>query len=300
MELWPSVRPMGEGRAQRPKEEPVSLIIVSCRMNFTSDQKHGDDLLVREYPQPSDDTTFRSLDLDELSALVDGRHAAILVHGFRNPMRNVLAAYGSIQRDLKAKGLLDESDDHPVANYGRVIGFVWPGFRTRLIGFLAARPSANRSGELLRQLLSRLRRSARSLDVQTHSLGARVALQALATGDDLWVDNLMMTAPAVDNECLEPEEEFSVSLDNCRRALVYHSSSDAALKKYSIIAVDKALGAKGPAHPKVIETQCPNVYTVDCAAVVRSDHGGYRKAPKYFDHWGRVLAGEPLPRVDKL
>lgn len=278
----------------------MSLIIVSCRKDFTSDQKHGKALLVREYPQPSDDRTFRDLDLDDLGALIDGRHVAVLVHGYRNPLRNVLSAYGSVQRDLRAKGLLDESDDHPVANYGRVIGFVWPGFRTVLVGFLSARPAANRSGESLRQLLSGLRRSARSIDVQTHSLGARVALQAMATADDLWVDNLMLTAPAVDDECLEPEEEFSTSLDNCGRVLVYHARDDSALRKYSILAVDKALGARGPEHPAIIERACPGVYTVDCSAVVKADHGGYRKTPKYFDHWGRVLAGEQLPRVAKL
>jgi hypothetical protein len=85
----------------------MSLIIVSCRKNFTSDQKHGDGLLVRAYPQPTDERTFRDLDLDELSGLVDGRHVAILVHGYRNPMRNVLAAYGSIQQDAQVFRSLD-------------------------------------------------------------------------------------------------------------------------------------------------------------------------------------------------
>lgn len=149
-------------------------------------------------------------------------------------------------------------------------------------------------------LIEQLRRSARSIDVQTHSLGARVALQAIASTSDLWVDNLMLTAPAVDDEDLEPAEEFNEALDSCGRVFVYHSKDDSALKAYLIGSVDRALGGKGPQHPKVVQDKCPNVHVVDCVAVVKRDHSGYRKSPKYFEHWARVLNQEPLPRFSTL
>ena len=135
--------------------------------------------------------------------------------------------------------------------------------------------------------------------MQTHSLGARVALQALSTEDTLWVDNLLLTAPAVDNECLEPNEEFNEALDSCARVFVYHSRHDGVLRAYSIIAVDRALGARGPENKPVILDHCPNVYVVDCQAVVRG-HSGYRKQKRYFDHWERVLNQETLARYGSI
>jgi esterase/lipase superfamily enzyme len=137
--------------------------------------------------------------------------------------------------------------------------------------------------------------------VETHSLGARVALQALAFDPEVFVDNLMMTAAAVDNEILEPKEEFNQALASCRRCLVYHSSKDPVLKLlYRIGSLDKALGAKGPEHPKVILKDCPEVFVVDCSSDVVTSHGGYRSAPEVYNHWERVLAEEVLPRFEVL
>jgi len=60
------------------------------------------------------------------------------------------------------------------------------------------------------------------------------------------IDNALLTAPAVDNESLEPKKEFNASLGSCRRCLVCHSSKDNVLKiAYRIGALDRALGYKG-------------------------------------------------------
>lgn len=141
---------------------------------------------------------------------------------------------------------------------------------------------------------------AHTVDVQTHSLGARVALQAMAFEHEIFVDNLLLTAPAVDNESLEPDKEFNDALRSCRRCLVYHSEKDPVLKvAYRIGALDRALGYKGPEHPRVIEAECPDVFVVDCGAVVKS-HGGYRQSGEVYDHWTRVLSDQALPRFEKL
>jgi len=81
---------------------------------------------------------------------------------------------------------------------------------------------------------------------------------------------------------------------------VYHSSKDPVLKvAYTVGSFDKALGYNGPENPKVIEKDCPEVFVVNCTAVVH-DHGGYRKSVEAYEHWGKVLAEVPLPRFDKL
>jgi len=269
------------------------MILVSCRENFDDNRRFAGDNLIRTYPNLFRLGKYETLDANDLEEAVRDKHVLILVHGFRNPLNKVAPAYARLELELSRHGLLDEG------MYGMVIGFVWPGFETAL-GFFAAERSANRSAGYLRKLLLLARGSAHSIDVQTHSLGARVALQSMAFPPELWVDNLLLSAPAVDNESLEPRREFSSALQSCRRCLVYHSSRDEVLKVgYRIGTMDRALGYRGPQHPDVIRKKCKEVFVVDCSAVVRS-HGGYRTAGKYYRHWGRVLSEEPLEQFEKL
>jgi esterase/lipase superfamily enzyme len=268
------------------------MILASCRKHFDSNEFFGD-LRLRSYPNLADTTTFSEVSDVQLLDAIRDMHVLVLVHGYRNPIKNVAAAYGKLETELTKRGLIGPG------SYDLALGFLWPGFQTQL-GFFAAVPWANRSAAYFRDFLKILNSGAHTVDVQTHSLGARVALQAMAFEHQVWVDNALLTAPAVDNESLEPKKEFNSSLASCRRCLVYHSSKDAVLKiGYRIGALDRALGYKGPEHPEVIEQQCPEVFVVDCSTIV-SSHGGYRQSGEVYDHWARVLTDEPLPRFEKL
>ena len=275
------------------------MLFVSCRRDFTSDRLFADDLLIRDYPNVADITRFTDLGVDALLRRAEGRHVIVLVHGYRNPFKNVAPAYGDVARNLMQHNLLDESVEGATSHYGLLIAFAWPGFTTRTLGFFAARPWANRSADYLQRLIGTVRRAARSVDIQTHSLGAQVALQALTTDNTLWVDNLMLTAPAVDNECLQPGEDFHESLDNCNRVFVYHSKHDPVLKTYIVASFDRALGSRGPQDSDITLEQCRNVYVIDCQEPVR-EHSDYRKTPEYFRHWTRVLDNEPLDRYEAI
>lgn len=269
------------------------MILISCRRDFTSDQLFAQQNQVRNYPNLKDLNQFTELDEENLYAQAAGKHVLVLVHGFRSPMKNVAGAYDTVLRKLHESRLMSKT------GYSLVLGYAWPGFRT-VVGFFAAVPYANRSAGYFRQFLRRLCQSALTVDVQTHSIGARVALQALSAADEVYVDNLMTLAAAVDNESLEPEQEFHEALENCRRCLVYHSSRDGVLRLgYTILKADRALGCRGPQNPEIVEARCPGVYVVDCASVVKS-HGGYRDAAAYYAHWARLLSDEPLPRFEKL
>lgn len=268
------------------------MILASCRKDFDSNQLFGP-LQFRRYPDLGDTSRFDELSEGEVHEAVTDQHIVAFVHGYRNPLRNVASSYRKLETELRRRGLIGPG------NYDAAIGFLWPGFQTHA-GFFAAVPWANRSATHFRQFLKLLNGSAHTVDVQTHSLGARVALQAMVFEREVFVDNLMLTAPAVDNEVLEPEKEFNQSLASCRRCLVYHSSKDPVLKvAYRIGALDKALGYKGPEHPRVIEAECPDVFVVDASAVVTS-HGGYRASSECYDHWERVLADTALPRFTAL
>ena len=274
------------------------MLLVSCREKFTSDWRFGPANRLREFPTHQIGR-YVERDMSVLDERAAGQHVLILVHGYRNPLRAVLEAYAEMRKKLGAHRLLTEAHEQPHAQYGLVLGFAWPGFRTRSVGFVAARPSANRAGGFLRSLVQQVSHTARTVDIQTHSLGARVALQALSTTDVLWVDNLMLTAPAVDNECLQPAQEFHEAIDSCGRVFVYHSTRDRVLKSYALASADRALGRKGPQDPPVILKDCPNVYVIDCSRQI-SAHGHYRKVNAYYQHWARVLSQAPLDRFATL
>ncbi len=272
------------------------MILISCRRDFSDSSAFSSRNAIRNFPVLPRLDQFEELDEMGLAQQMQGKHILILIHGFRNSLPDVLDSYQRLLKGLKENLLLSNT------GYGLVLGFSWPGFETSL-GFFPAVPFANRSAGFFRSLLELASRNARTVDVQTHSLGARVALQALAGGTEGFIDNLMLTAPAVDDEVLEPRQELNRALLGCRRCLVYHSERDKTLKIAFRIAgapeFDKALGWKGPQRPNIIERDCREVFVVDCKNAVGS-HGGYRTSGAYYEHWSRVLHEAPLPRFETL
>jgi esterase/lipase superfamily enzyme len=245
------------------------MILISCRKDFSNSRKFADKNTIRNYPFLPKLDKFDVLDEANLAAQMQGKHVLILIHGFRNPLQNVGSAYQQILKGLLDSGLVGD------IGYDLVLGFTWPGFETP-VGFFPAIPFANRSAGFFR------------------------SLQALAAGTDGFIDNLMLTAPAVDDECLEPGQEFHGALQHCRRCLVYHSEKDKTLKiGYRFADLDRALGLKGPEHPAIIKAKCPDVFVVDCKKVVAS-HSAYRNAGAYYEHWGRVLNATPLEQFEIL
>ena len=272
------------------------MILISCRKDFSNSRHFATENAIRNYPFLPSLDRFIELDEDNLAVQMQGKHVLILVHGFRNTLAAVGSAYQRLLKGLIDAGLVGEGA------YDLVLGFTWPGFESPA-GFFPAIPFANRSAGFFRALLELASRNARTVDVQTHSLGARVGLQALSGGTAAFVDNLMLAAPAVDDEVLEPQREFSGALVECRRCLVYHSERDPVLRIAFRIGdgpeFDRALGWKGPQHPKIIKASCPDVVVVDCREIVRS-HGGYKSAGSYYEHWTRVLRDVPLPQFEAL
>lgn len=269
------------------------MIIASCRKYFDSNRFLAADLRYRDVSAAAD---APDLTLAGLRIQARNRHVCILVHGYGNPLPDVVAAYAELHAGMKAAGVVGP------ANYGLVVGFTWPGWRGP--AFPIARAAANKAGRHLRRLVERLRPAALSIDVQTHSLGARVALAALTPPGGIFVDNLLLAAPAVDRTLLESGREFHAALDACNRCFVYHSRRDAVLRKFYPLGdaadgIVHALGLNGPRRPAAAFRQHPNLYVVDCTACV-PDHGAYRQAAPWHAHWARVLSGAPLPRAEAL
>ncbi len=269
------------------------MILASCRRGFVSTEWFGP-LTIRDYPLLPDTANAAPVQPGELTAAAQARRVLVVVHGYHNTFDSATAAYAQLETGLRAVGVVGSS---PPA-YDLVIGFLWPGMQTDL-GFFPAIPWANRSAGPLRDLLHLLVGAA-CVDIETHSLGARVGLQALVFPGEPTVRNLLLTAPAVDDEVLEPGKEFYAALPSALRCFVYHSVHDPVLKgAYRFAEWDQALGYHGPQHPAVIAAACPSVYTLDCSTIIAT-HGGYRSSEPVLAHWARVLSGDALPRVEPL
>lgn len=273
------------------------MIIASCRRSFTSNGFHSAENRYRNYTNPTTAEAFTDMTLAQVLEAATNKHICVLVHGFNNPMGNVMKAYWELAKGMRDSGVAGSK------GYGLVIGFAWPGLQTA-IGFFPALITAKKSAPFLTDFINALRGVAHSVDLQTHSLGARVALTALANPKKVFVDNLLLTAAAVDNHMLEPDKGFHRALDSCNRCFVYHSGKDPVLKLGYLIGdvsdgIHKALGLNGPRNRKITLDECPNTYVVDCTQRVDS-HGGYRKAGQYYEHWTNVLSGTAMSRYDEL
>lgn len=274
------------------------MYVVSCRTGFESNVRVSKEIAARNYKNPLDPTKFDEMTMTELKEAARGKHVAILVHGFNNKMTDVMSAYWEIVSRM------NETEVFGAKGYGLVIGFTWPGMAIGPL-YIAAVKTAKSSAPRLLELLTELAPVAHSVDVQTHSLGARVALTALKDPKKIFIDNLLLSAPAVDNHLLEPDESFFNSTQSCNRCIVLHSRKDAVLGSAYWVGdltdgIHAALGLKGTRNKTITLAKTPNVYVVDCTSKVGTDHGGYRKTASYFKYWNTVLTGGPLARYDEI
>jgi esterase/lipase superfamily enzyme len=272
------------------------MYVVSCRRGFDSDRILAKENAYRNFTNPADAGAFQEMTKTALLERATNKHVCILVHGYNNEVPEVMSAYWKIVTQMVDTGVTGAN------GYGLVIGFTWPGFASKA-GYFTATGNARKAGAFLADLIQSVRAVAHTVDVQTHSLGARVALTALKDPKKIFVDNVMLSAPAVDNHVLEPDEDFFAATHSCNRLFVYHSRHDGALKAFFMgditDGINRALGLRGPRRKAVTLAKTPNVYVVDCSLRVKG-HSEYKNTKQYFEHWNGVLAGGALSRYDEL
>lgn len=273
------------------------MLLASCRRHFDSSRRLSSALQFRDYPDPTHPRDGYTANWDDWLAQAAGQRVCVVIHGYNNSLPAILDAYADLQVRMETSGVIGPH------GYGRVMGFAWPGWTGP--GYFAARSTANRAGLHLRSLLESLAAVALAVDVEAHSLGARVALAALRRKNGPRLGNVLLTAAAVDHSILEPGRQFHTALDSCERCFIYHSRRDNVLRRSYPVGdladgIQKALGCAGPRGPKKILQACPNLYVVDCTAAIGTDHSGYRKSSAFWAHWYRVLINDPLSQSDIL
>ncbi|WFP51144.1 alpha/beta hydrolase [Methylomonas sp. EFPC3] len=249
------------------------MILISSRLDFTnSDALLPEGHIIKEI-DITKDTTIREISIDTLLNELKDKNVCMLVHGYNNEHEEVRDAYQIIENNIF------RNQDF---KYDLIIGYSWPG-GDRALEWWSAKSRANAVARRFRLLLELISKNT-TVDVISHSLGARVCLKALKEASTILIRNYYCMAGAVDNESIEIDEEFNLSLSSLERLFIMHSAKDEVLASaYRLAEFDNALGLFGPEDKEQVETQLLNVFVANCKRVV-THHGGYKRSPAVFDY----------------
>jgi esterase/lipase superfamily enzyme len=270
-----------------------SMLIVSCRKDFWSATDFSTTDAVRRVDL--DTGVGTPVSQDAFLQEVQRRRLMVLVHGYNNEERDVVSSYGTIDRRMRQLGFLGGA----TAKYNGLVGFAWPGGAVG-VSFPFARQRAAESSARFARLLAELRSASAELDLNTHSLGAHVALEALRSSAPQIVRNAWNFAAAVDNESIENRERYYQASGRCDRFYVFHSKNDPVLRVWYRVGdffdFDTALGYSGPEDPGAIIVHSPHVRVINCKDIVHS-HGGYRAAGEVWAYMAQELTA---PTADQF
>lgn len=227
------------------------------------------------------DINNKPMSTPDVLARLSGKRVCLLIHGY------------NVDEPMPALSLVARNVEDL---YAEVVGGTWPG--SKEAGFWWAEKRADTAGKILAELFAGLPHA--SLDVQGHSCGCRVALEAVKAG--LKVRNLILAAAATDNETVHIDQKYGKSIQaNVERCLVAHSRNDGVLRKaFRVSSWLKrlvspknwgddccALGYTGPQDP----ARCPPCVSAVNLSKTILKHGDYKYQEDYFAAW-RALASK--------
>lgn len=254
------------------------MLMVSVRKEFWSSTELSDTDEIRDVDLTDDSLGILVNDASFLSK-INGKNILILVHGYNNEEDDVVRSYNAIERKMRYHKLYGTN-----GKYDIIIGYTWPGGDMAL-SYPAAKSRSGAVGPRFGRLLKKVLSSANSVDINTHSLGARVALIGLELlPADKSIQNLFMSAAAIDNELIQSGEKYYISVDSCSNVYVFHSKNDPVLKMmFPLGDFDMALGYSGPEDPGAIIKHSPNVKVINCKNIIKQ-HGAYKDCDQIYTY----------------
>ena len=201
-----------------------TMLMVSCRSDFWSPTEFSTTDEIRRVDLDSGVGTLVSQ--TEFPQELRSKRLTVLTHGYNNEERDVIDSYGAIDRQMRQLGFLGGAG----AAYDALVGFSWPSGAVGRVVPVPARQRAGESASRFARLLAELRSATPLIDLNTHSLGAHVALEALRGGAQRLVRNAWNFASAVDNESIEDGERYYEASRRCERFYVFHSRNDPVLR----------------------------------------------------------------------
>ncbi len=210
----------------------------------------------------------------QAAARLAGRRVLLLLHGYRNTQDAAQGAYSTLLANFESIAALPY--DVVICGYMPLSQFG--------LGFPFARMRAAKAGRIVAAPFRLMNLAC--LDIQTHSLGGMVALEMLRAG--LRCRNLIMSAPAVSNNALEPTSRYGPYLYRAKRIVVAHSVHDPVDWPYRFASWDRMLGCSGPQEPGAI---ADHAEAHDFSAFV-TKHSGYKECREYLELWRDVASAQ--------
>lgn len=248
----------------------MTRLELSIRENFGHPRRFGPPMLA-----VGDKLHIGNDAIAELRSRCDGERVLVLIHGYNSDVTEARAAYQDIE-------------GHVLDWYTVVVRCYLPLSRW-VPGFWQAWGRADDGGALLRSIFDGL--PAASIDVETHSLGARVwawMFSGAAPVAGQW-RNAILTGAAIPQLSLDlGGGKYYRATQNFVRVLVAHSEHDSALKGYewATLRTVRCLGLRGPTPQSA-----PCVRGFDCSPTV-PNHGGYRHSAQLYGAWKGLLKGK--------
>lgn len=213
------------------------------------------------------------LDVNRVADRLSGKRVLALLHGYN--VDDPFDPYLRVAANLRI---------HCPDAYDEIIGVTAPLSRLSL-AFLLAWTRAPEAGQRLASALLWSCADAASLDVEGHSLGCRVALEALSCG--LRVRNVILAGAAVDNESIHRDQKYGEAIDQAEHALIAYSRRDDVLRRaYPLARWDRALGLTGPED---VSRVAPHVMSVDLQDSIPA-HSAYKNSADFYAAWRALLA----------
>ena len=270
------------------------MIFISSRKNFWEPIAFSTKEAIRNIDLNNASDQGTEMSEADFTTAITGKKLLLLIHGYNNKESAIRSSYNKIENMMTTHGLLG-----PGATYDMIIGYAWPGGDLAL-SYAFAKKRAEKAAPRVQKMLLSIASNASALDINTHSLGARVALQALKGVPGTHIRGLYLLAPAVDDESIENGEKFYSSTQACQKAYVFHSKFDPVLQKWFVLGdFDRALGANGPEDPASIINHSANVKIVNCKNHVKS-HSGYKDEPRVYQYLLNEFTGTPVAQFYTL
>jgi esterase/lipase superfamily enzyme len=272
------------------------MLMVSCRKDFWSPTDFSAANAIRRIELTAG--TGTDVSSNEFVQELLGKRIVVLVHGYNNDESDVVDSYRTIDAHMRLLGFVD----HEHAPYDALVGFVWPGGALG-VSFPFARQRASETAMPFHTLLTTLRAAGTTIDLNAHSLGTQVALEALRMADTRLLRHSWNFAAAIDNESIESGERYFDASQRCDRFYVFHSKNDARLRFWYRVGdffdFDIALGYSGPEDPGTIINSSKHVRVINCKDVVQS-HSAYRYSGEVWSYMARELKTPTTEQFVKL
>ncbi len=198
--------------------------------------------------------------------------ALIWIHGFHNDFNEARRIFIDVERDYKRAG-----------GQAEIYGFAWnakpgPTF------FYAGRRAADQVGKgafaaFLNDFVKKCPDTV--IHLGAHSLGNRVLLQGVNEVKRRFPSALLVAA-AVDNESLEPGQEFGAVPGLIGNVYVAFNPEDDILFLYAVSELDSALGKTGSENSNLLPR---NVHQRNFIKDFGDDHGGVYDPQKNVNFW---------------